>query len=246
MKTIGIIPARYASTRLPGKPLMDIGGKPMIQHVYERAMQAKLIDEVIVATDDERIVSAVGQFGGTSVMTSVDHINGTSRAAEVVKNLDVELIINIQGDEPLIMAEMIDELAAVMISDEKLSTATLCYQISEEHFPDPNVVKVVRDRNEFALYFSRSLIPYGREKKTHRVYEHIGIYAYRKPFLLQYIEMDDTPLSMAESLEQLKVLENGYKMKVIETRFSYEALSIDTKEDLEKARSIIAGKRGQE
>ena len=243
MKTVGIIPARYASTRLPGKPLKDIAGKAMIQHVYERTIQAKLIDEVVVATDDERIVAAVERFGGTAVMTSVDHQNGTSRAAEVVRDMDVELIINIQGDEPLIKTEMIDELAEAMIQDEMLTSATLCYEISEEHFPDPNVVKVVRDRNEFALYFSRSLIPYGRNKEHHKVYEHIGVYAYRKPFLLQYIELEDTPLSVTESLEQLKILEHGYRMKVIETRFSYEALSIDTQEDLERARIIIAASR---
>ena len=237
-----VIPARYASTRLPGKPLKDIGGKAMIQHVYEKALQARLIDEVIVATDDERIVEAVKLFGGTAVMTSVEHPNGTSRAAEVVKNLDVEVIINIQGDEPLIKTEMIDELVEVMIRDESLYTATMCYQIYEESFSDPNVVKVVCDKNGFALYFSRSLIPFPRYKENHRVYEHIGIYAYRKPFLLKYCKLEDTPLSQAESLEQLKVLENGYKMMVIETQFSYEALSIDTKEDLERARSIITGK----
>lgn len=240
MKTVGIIPARYASARLPGKPLKDIGGKPMIHHVYERARQARLLDEVIVATDDERIVDAVELFGGIAVMTSVEHPNGTSRAAEVVKNMDVELIINIQGDEPLIKAEMIDELAEAMIRDESLYTATLCYQIYEEKFSDPNVVKVVCDRNGFALYFSRSLIPFPRYKENHRVYEHIGIYAYKKPFLLKYCELEDTPLSKTESLEQLKVLENGFKMMVIETQFSYEALSIDTEQDLEVARSIIA------
>ena len=241
MKTVGIIPARYASTRLPGKPLKDIGGKPMIQHVYERTLQAQLIDEVVVATDDKRIVDAVRLFGGTSVMTSVDHPNGTSRAAEVVRNMDVDLIINIQGDEPFIKTEMIDELAEAMIRDEALTSATLCYQISEEHFADPNVVKVVRDLSGFALYFSRSLIPYARNKEGHSVYEHIGVYAYRKPFLLQYIELEDTPLSTVESLEQLKVLEHGHKMKVIETQFSYEALSIDTQEDLERAVAIFAG-----
>jgi 3-deoxy-manno-octulosonate cytidylyltransferase (CMP-KDO synthetase) len=240
VKTIGVIPARYGSTRLPGKPLMDIGGKVMIQHVYERAQQAKLLDEVIVATDDERIIDAVELFGGTAVLTSTEHPNGTSRAAEIIENRDVELIINIQGDEPLIKSEMIDELAEVMIRNESLNTATLCYQIDEESFSDPNVVKVVCDSNGFALYFSRSLIPFPRNKENHRVYEHIGIYAYTKPFLLKYCEWEDTPLSKTESLEQLKVLENGYKMMVIETQFSYEALSIDTKEDLERARTIIS------
>jgi 3-deoxy-manno-octulosonate cytidylyltransferase (CMP-KDO synthetase) len=241
MKTVGIIPARYASTRLPGKPLKDICGKPMIQHVYERAQQANLLDEIIVATDDARIADTVSAFGGRAVMTSSDHPNGSTRAAEVVEDMDVDLILNIQGDEPLIKPEMIDELAELMIQDNSLDTATVCYRIYEESFTDPNVVKVVSDRNGFALYFSRSLIPFPRNKGQQRVYEHIGIYAYTKSFLLKYCELENTPLSDTESLEQLKVLEHGYKMKVIETQFKYEALSIDTVEDLEKARKIFAG-----
>ncbi|RKX75245.1 MAG: 3-deoxy-manno-octulosonate cytidylyltransferase [Spirochaetes bacterium] len=241
MKSVGIIPARYASTRLPGKPLKDICGKPMIQHVYERALDAKLLDEVIVATDDQRIIDAVNAFGGKAVLTSADHPNGSSRAAEVVADLDFDLIINIQGDEPLIKPEMIDELAQVMTADNNLDSATLCYQIHEENFADENVVKVVRDRNDFAMYFSRSLIPYPRNAEYQKVYEHIGIYAYRKQFLMKYNNLETTPLSDTESLEQLKVLEHGYRMKVPETRYNYEALSIDTQEDLEKARKIIGG-----
>jgi len=241
MKTIGVIPARYASTRLPGKPLLDIGGKPMIQHVYERSRKASRIDDVIVATDDHRIIEAVEGFGGRAVMTSRDHRNGTSRAAEVVANMDVELVVNIQGDEPLIMPEMIDELVEVMRADAELTSATLCYEISEAHFLDPNVVKVVRDKNDLALYFSRSLIPYGRDMTHQRVYEHIGVYAYSRAFLLEFIALEDTPLSVTESLEQLKILEHGYRMKVTETRYRYEALSIDTPDDLERARTIIAG-----
>ena len=239
MKIVGIIPARYASTRLPGKPLKDIGGKPMIQHVYERAQQARLLDEVIVATDDERIIKAVTLFNGKAVMTSVDHANGSSRAAEVVKNKDVDIIINIQGDEPLIKPEIIDELSEAMIHDKDLFSATLCFQISEDKYLDPNIVKVVRDKHGFALYFSRSLIPFPRYKENHKVYEHIGLYAYKKSFLLKYCELEDTPLSMSESLEQLKILENGYKMMVLETKYQYDALSIDTVEDLELVRSIV-------
>jgi len=212
----------------------------MVQHVYERAVKAKLLDEVIVATDDARIVDVVNSFGGKAVLTSPDHPNGSSRAAEVVADMDVDLIINIQGDEPLIMPEMIDEIAEVMLADKNLESATLCYQIQEENFSDENVVKVVRDRNDFALYFSRSLIPYPRNAEYQKVYEHIGIYAYSKSFLLKYNELETTPLSDTESLEQLKILEHGYRMKVPETRYAYEALSIDTLEDLEKARKIIA------
>jgi len=241
MKIIGIIPARFASTRLPGKPLKDIVGKPMIQHVYERVSKAKLLNEIIVATDNEQIIHAVKQFNGNAVMTAENHLNGTTRAAEVVREMDFDIIINVQGDEPLIMPEMIDELAEVMINDQTLSSATLCYQITEDKFLDPNVVKVVRSRDDFALYFSRSLIPFPRYKERLKVYEHIGIYAYTKPFILEYCEMDETPLSAAESLEQLKVLENGYRMKVPETKYEYKALSIDTEEDLESARRILAG-----
>ena len=239
MKIVGIIPARYGSTRLPGKPLKDICGKPMIQHVYERAEQSRLINEVIVATDDERIINAVKTFNGQAVMTSGKHLNGTSRAAEVVKDMDVDIIINIQGDEPFVKPEMIDEIANVLFNNRETLTATLCCRINEDKFKDENVVKVVRDINGYALYFSRSLIPFPQNKENHVVFEHIGIYGYTKPFLLKYIELKDTPLSITESLEQLRILENGYNMMVVETKYTYEALSIDTEEDLELARRII-------
>ena len=239
MKIIGVIPARYASSRLPGKPLKDIGGKPMIQHVYEQAKRSKLLDDVIVATDDQRIMKAVEKFNGIAVMTSKHHPNGTSRSAEAVKEMDVDLIINVQGDEPLIGPEMIDEIADAMLKDKKLLTATTCYRITEDKYLDPNVVKVATDLNGFALYFSRSLIPFPRSSENLHVYEHIGIYGYTKPFLLKYSELSDTPLCLTESLEQLKVLEHGYRMLVIETKHPYEALSIDTEEDLEEARRIF-------
>lgn len=239
MKIVGVIPARYASSRLPGKPLMDIGGKPMVQHVYEQAKRAKLLDDVIVATDDQRIVQAVEKFNGVAVMTSKDHPNGTSRSAEAVKEMDVDLIINVQGDEPLIGPEMIDEIADAMLKDRKLLAATTCYRITEDKFPDPNVVKVTTDLNGFALYFSRSLIPFPRNSENLHVYEHIGIYGYTKAFLLKYCELPDTPLCLAESLEQLKVLEHGYRMLVVETKHPYEALSIDTEQDLAEARRIF-------
>ncbi|TVQ40501.1 MAG: 3-deoxy-manno-octulosonate cytidylyltransferase [Spirochaetaceae bacterium] len=245
MNTIGIIPARYASTRLPGKPLKDICGKPMIQHVYERVMEARLIDDVVVATDDRRIADAVNEFGGRVVLTREDHPNGTSRAAEVVAAMDVDIVVNIQGDEPLIRSEMIDELAQVMIDDRTLTSATLCYRIPPDQHANPGVVKVVRDHQSYALYFSRSLIPYPRNAEDHRVYEHIGIYAYTRPFLLTYSELSDTPLCITESLEQLKILEHGYRMKVIETRVAYEALSVDTEEDLERVRELVAGEIDQ-
>ena len=244
MKVVGVIPSRYASTRLPGKPLKDICGKSMVQRVYERAKQSKLLDEVIVATDDKRIIEEVERFKGKAVMTSVNHPNGTSRIAEAVKNMDVDLIINIQGDEPFIRFEMIDELTEILIKDDDILMATLCYELHDKNkFKDENVVKVVCDINRNALYFSRSLMPFPRKKENYKVYEHIGIYGYRKSFLREFVKLDDTPLSMIESLEQLKVLEYGYKLYVAETKYDYNALSIDTQEDLEEARKIIENGR---
>ena len=239
MKTIGIIPARYGSSRLPGKPLKDILGKPMIQHVYERASRAKLIDDRIVATDDPRIVDAVESFGGKAMLTSKDHPTGSDRIAEVAGKYDCDNVINIQGDEPLIMPEIIDEITEALLADPSLVMATGCYQISEELYHNPNVVKVVFDKDQFAMMFSRSLIPYPRKAENLAVYEHIGIYAYTKAFLMKYITLPQTPLSTAESLEQLKAMENGYRIKVIPTKFGYNALSVDTQEDLDEVIRIL-------
>ena len=239
-KIIGVIPARYGSTRLEGKPLKDICGKPMIQHVYEKASEAKTIERVIVATDDVRIFEAVKAFGGEAAMTSTEHNTGTDRIAEVVKDMDVDIVVNIQGDEPLIIPGIIDEIASELINDKSVNTATGCFVITEENMlTDPNVVKVVFDKDGFALYFSRSLIPYPRKADQSSVYEHIGIYAYRKDYLMKYITLENTPLSMVESLEQLKVLENGGKIKVVSTKYPYNALSVDTQADLEKVRDLM-------
>jgi len=240
MRAIGVIPARYASTRLPGKPLKDIAGKPMIQHVYERSLEAASLDSVIVATDDERIVEAVTAFGGSVVLTSADHPNGTSRAAEAVRDEICDIVINIQGDEPLISPRMIEEVVAALEEDPEVPSATLCCRIPPERYDDPNVVKTVCDLKGFALYFSRSLIPFPRHPEHQKVYEHIGIYGYRKEFLPVFLGLPETPLSQTESLEQLKVLEHGYRMRVVESGVEYDALSIDTEEDLERARRIMA------
>lgn len=243
MKTIGVIPSRYGSTRLPGKPLKDICGKSMVQRVYEAVQSASLIDEVIVATDDARIVDAVESFGGKAVLTSENHPNGTSRIAEAVDPLDVDLVINIQGDEPFIKAEMVDELVEVMRAQRDIYMATLCYQLTDPAtFTNENVVKVVSDVHGYALYFSRSMIPFPRNPETQKVYEHLGIYGYTKDFLMKYLELPDTPLCKTESLEQLKVIENGYRIFVVESKHDYHALSIDTLEDLEEARRIISCK----
>lgn len=239
MRVIGVIPARYGSTRLEGKPLADIWGKPMIQYVYERARRASILDEVIVATDDLRIKEAVERFGGKVAMTSPKHPTGTDRSGEVIKDLDVNVVINIQGDEPLIDPKLIDEVGQPLLDDPKIEMATLAHEITtkEKHI-DPNVVKVVADAQGFALYFSRSLIPYPRRTENFHVYEHIGIYAYRKNFLLKYIQLPSTSLEKTESLEQLRALENGYKIKVIVTE-EYTGLSVDTKEDLEKVKAFL-------
>ncbi len=237
MNVLCVIPARYASTRLPGKPLKDIAGKPMICRVYDRASKAARVSTALVATDDERILMAVVQNGGKAVMTRKDHPTGTDRLAEVAEKYpNVDLIINVQGDEPLIEPELIDELAAAFDDDADLQMATVCTEITdEEEAKNPNNVKVVMDKQGYALYFSRSLLPYPRHTGT-PVYKHIGIYAYKRDFLLQYAKMAETPLEHAESLEQLRALENGYRIKVIKTPYCF--VGVDTAEDLAKVNEI--------
>ena len=237
MKIVCVIPARYASTRLPGKPLADIAGKPMVVRTYERALLAKKPSEVIVAVDDERVLSAVQSAGGKAVMTAKNHPTGTDRLAEVAEKFpDADVIINIQGDEPLIDPQIIDALAQVFVDDESLQMATVKTPMTEEEKNKPGNVKVVTDKNEFALYFSRSLIPYPRENTGVTVYKHIGIYGYRRDFLLQYAKMQPTPLEQTESLEQLRALENGYKIKVITTDKHF--VGVDTPEDLAEVNKI--------
>jgi len=240
MKVIGVIPARYHSTRLEGKPLADIHGRPMIQWVYENARKADILDDVIVATDDDRILDAVTGFGGRAVLTSREHTTGTDRIAEVVENLAVTAVVNIQGDEPFVTPEMITEVARPLLSDENVPMSTLMHEIEGEKLQNPNVVKVVTDTSGFALYFSRSLIPFPRNREGHRVFGHIGIYGYRKDFLLKLTQMAPSFLEKCESLEQLRVLENGYRIKVVETAAKeYISLSVDTLEDLERARELL-------
>jgi len=244
MRVVGVIPARYASTRLPGKPLVDIMGKTMIQHVYENAARSKTLEQLIVATDDERIMAAVAAFGGRAVLTSRDHNTGTDRVAEVVRGLDVEVVVNIQGDEPFVHPGMIDEVVQPLLDDPDLPMCTSMHEITDkEDFDNPNVVKTVVDLAGNALYFSRSLVPYPRKSEGHRAFEHIGMYAYRKDFLLKYAGLPQTPLEKLESLEQLRVLEHGYRLRVVETRQDYIPLSVDTPEDLERARAL-ARQRG--
>jgi len=241
VNVIGIIPARYQSSRLPGKPLVDICGKPMIQWVYENAARSATLDDLVVATDDRRIVQAVEAFGGKSVMTSPDHTNGTDRAAEVARGLDVRVVVNIQGDEPFVHPGMIDEIVNPLLADPSLPMCTSMHEVTDDaDFANPGVVKTVVDLTGNALYFSRSLIPYPRTRNGHHVYEHIGLYAYTREFLLTYSRLPPTPLERLESLEQLRALEHGYRIRVVETRQDYIPLSVDTPEDLDKARLLAA------
>ncbi|HPL69130.1 MAG TPA: 3-deoxy-manno-octulosonate cytidylyltransferase [Brevefilum sp.] len=244
MKITAVIPARFGSSRLEGKPLKDIWGKPMIQHVYERVLQAKNVERAIVATDDERIVEAVEKFGGIARMTSIDHQSGTDRVAEVMSNEKASIVINVQGDEPLIDPRLIDEASQPLIDDDSLVAATLCKPIlQEEKLSNPNVVKVIRDYQDFGIYFSRSVIPYPRNKETFQAYEHIGIYVYRHDFLMKFVQMPQSKLEVIESLEQLRIIENGFRIKVVETQYPYTGVSVDTQEDLEEVRKIIASNK---
>ena len=238
MKILCVIPARYASTRLPGKPLADIVGKPMIQHVYERSAQATIPQQVVVATDDEKVFQAVQQFGGKVVMTSSEHQTGTDRLAEVAsKYAEVDVIINVQGDEPLIDPKVIDELAQEFLNDTTLQMASVMSIMDTEDYQNPNAVKVVTDLNNNALYFSRSLLPYPRVAGKANVYKHIGIYAYKKDFLLKFAKLEPTPLEQSESLEQLRALENGYKIKMIKTKSKF--IGVDSIEDLQTVNELL-------
>ena len=245
MNVACIIPARYASTRLPGKPLLDIAGKPMIQHVVERVRQARRPSRVIVATDDARIFAAVEAFGGEARMTSASHPTGTDRLAEVAAALpEVDLILNIQGDEPLIPPQAIDELIAAFDGRDDLQMATLMTPMTEAETNNPAAVKVVVSLDGHALYFSRSLIPYPRNRGSEwRCFKHIGIYAYRRDFLLRFAALPPSPLEVTESLEQLRALENGYRIRVIETPF--RSIGVDTPADLEEVRRLFLTRKGE-
>lgn len=238
MKFLGVIPSRYASTRLEGKPLKDICGHTMIEWVYKRTKLSNL-DEVVVATDDERIYEEVEKFGGKAILTSKEHENGTSRIAEVcTKYEDYDVIVNVQGDEPLIEPEMINSIINSFKEDDTISMSTLKYKIDTmEEIENPNYVKVITDKKGYALYFSRSVIPYPRKLDIQNYYKHVGIYGYKRDFVVEYAKMEPTPLELSESLEQLRALENGYRIKVIET--PYKIIGVDTQEELEKVREYI-------
>lgn len=240
-KVIGVIPARYASSRFPGKILVEIAGKPMIQRVYEQSYKSILLDELLVAADDQRVVDCVAGFGGKVIMTAAHHQSGTDRIAEVMTKTPGDIVVNIQGDQPLLDPIMIDETVQPLIDNHNILMSTIKTRIGVESYQDPAVVKVVTDKKGFALYFSRSLIPFPREKKEIAVFEHIGLYVYRKDFLFQIAELPQSPLEQIELLEQLRVLENGYKIFVVETKSDRAAgVSVDTPEDLVEVENIIA------
>ena len=235
MASIVIIPARYESTRFPGKPLYPLKGKPLIQHVFENAKRSTLAEDVIVATDSETIFEKVFAFGGKAVMTDQKHPSGTDRIAEVAASMKYDIIVNVQGDEPLIRPEMIDDVIA-LLSDQRASIGTLVKRIEDtEEINDTNVVKAVFDREGFALYFSRAPIPsHARhsEIRTPCYYKHVGMYSYRRDTLLSLAAMQPTELEKTEKLEQLRALENGIRIKVKET--FVETYGVDTPEDLER------------
>ena len=255
MKISAVIPARYGSTRFEGKPLADILGKPMIQHVYEGVRQSKLIEEVIVATDDQRILDTVKSFGGKAIMTSPTHFTGTDRVAEAAQKLKSDIIVNVQGDEPLIIGSIIDKAIRPLLLDDTLHMSTLMTRIEEvRDWLNPHIVKVVVDQKNFALYFSRSPIPFPRDLnigrlESHpfgtsrplpqRVFKHIGVYVFRRKFLLNFSKMKPTPLEKLEKLEQLRALENGYRIKV--TPVNYEPICVDTPGDLQKIVNYFSG-----
>lgn len=238
MKVMGVIPARFSSTRFAGKVLADLGGKPVIQHVWENAKKSKILDDLVIAADDERIIKAAQDFGAKAVYTSPDQPSGTDRLIEIVNPIDVEVVVNIQGDEPMVQPEMIDDLARAILDDKSVCIATLAKKIEDKsEIKNPNVVKLVKDKNGFALYFSRSVIPYPRFETVPVYYKHIGLYSYTKDFLFEFTNLPKSYIEMTEGLEQLRALENGYRIKIVETRF--DTIGIDTPEDLKKAKTVM-------
>jgi len=241
MDVIGVIPARYFSKRFEGKVLADIQGKPMLQHVWENAKQSRVLEDLIIACDDERILEAAKGFGAKALLTVKGHASGTDRIIEVVNPLDVKVVVNIQGDEPLIQPGQIDMVAQALLDDGTVSMATIMKRIENiEELSDPHVVKVVTDKNNFALYFSRAAIPYraqNSEVATPAYYKHIGLYGYTKDFLFTYKNLPASTLEKTECLEQLRVLEDGFRIKVLETK--YDTIGVDTRQDLEKVKEYL-------
>ncbi|MBV8865007.1 MAG: 3-deoxy-manno-octulosonate cytidylyltransferase [Acidobacteriaceae bacterium] len=239
-RILGVIPARFASSRFPGKALASLAGKPMLQHVWERASISRYLHDLLVATDDDRIAAVVRKFGGRVRMTSPLHISGTDRLAEIASSETATLYVNIQGDEPLIDPEAIDAAILSVQGDDSLLMGTLKKQIyNSADVANPNVVKVVTDLLGNAIFFSRAPVPYQRDGPGLGVYfKHIGLYVYRRDFLLRYPDLTVGPLEQAERLEQLRALENGYRIRVVPTE--YESLGVDTPEDLQRVNQLFS------
>lgn len=244
---LGVIPARFASSRLMGKPLADIGGKSLLQHTYEGAKKSKLMDQIVIAVDDEQVAKIAKSFGAAVIMTSKECATGSDRIAIVAKEFPrADIIVNIQGDEPFISGMMIDQAIEPLLFDPDVNVSTLAKLIDNiEELKSPSVVKVVFDYKNFALYFSRSPIPFVRDAENEKeiferadFYKHVGLYVYRKEYLLKFTQLASTDLERWEKLEQLRMLENGFKIKIVETE--YDSFSVDTPEDLEKARKIYS------
>lgn len=234
-KGIVVIPARYYSTRFPGKPLALLKGKPLVQHVWERATRARSIEKIIVATDHKEIFKRIKEFGGECMLTSPYHKSGTERVAEVVKEMDFEIIVNVQGDEPMIAPVLIDSIVETLNSEEVSMVSIYEIWDDEKAFFNPNIVKVVLDKDGFAIYFSRSPIPYS--KNSGKFFRHVGIYGYKKNTLLQLISLPQSSLEIREGLEQLRAIENGIKIKMIESNGI--TLGVDTLEDLKEVEKIL-------
>ena len=245
LHTVVIIPARYDSSRFPGKPLADLAGRPMVEHVYRRAAAARGVDAVVIATDDERIANAVHRFGGVVRMTSPAHRSGLDRVAEVAADLACDVVVNVQGDEPLVEPAMITEAVDALNADETVQISTLRRRVEHSaEYLSPHVVKVVTDMEDNALYFSRAPIPFRREDETsgsggrQAIYKHIGLYAYKRSFLLKIASLPRTALEISESLEQLRALEHGFRIRAVLT--TYDSIGVDTPEDLERVRRHLA------
>ena len=244
-----VIPARYGSVRFPGKPLAKLHGKPMIQHVYEQVAKAKRVQDVVVATDDERIINAIQRCGGTAILTSASARSGSERVAEIARTRDANVVINVQGDEPLVHPDMVDQIAEFLERHAAVPMASLMIPLRDEaEAASPNVVKVVTDRDGFALYFSRAPIPGRRTDGAAgpsgaRFYKHLGLYGYQRHFLLQFPHLEPTRLEQQEGLEQLRALEHGHRIKLLET--VHDSVGVDTPDDLARVENLMAKSSGQ-
>ena len=239
-KITAVIPARYASTRFEGKPLAKILGQPMIYHVYKRVAESKLVNQLLVATDDQRIYETVQGFGGNAIMTSFHHPTGTDRVAEVAEKLDSDIVVNVQGDEPLVKPEMIDQVVAPLVDEEDLKVVNLITKITDPaDYIDNTVVKAVKDKFDNLLYLTRSPIPYPRNKQQVVIYKQIGLYAFRREFLKTFVQLEQTNLELVEGIEFLRLIENRIPIKVVVT--NYSPVSVDTISDLKEVEKIMKG-----